>query len=72
MPAWIGWTTTTASAVKAAPTWNEWCAQQQRVLSHENHKHRQSQSIAFSERELARLSFVRWLYQQGRLDPGLF
>jgi hypothetical protein len=22
----------------------------------------------FSERELARLSFVRWLYQRGRLD----
>ena len=24
----------------------------------------------FSDRELARLSFARWLYQRGRLDPA--
>jgi hypothetical protein len=26
---------------------------------------------SFSERELARLSFVRWLYQRGRLDRSI-
>ncbi len=66
MPAWKGWTATAASAVKTAPTWDTWCARQRDALSREK---QQPESIAFSERELARLAFVRWLYQKGCLDP---
>jgi hypothetical protein len=31
---------------------------------------RQHASLPFSDREVARLSFMRWLYQTGRLDPA--
>jgi hypothetical protein len=66
MPAWRGWTATSAPGVITAPTWEEWCVRQRRVLGCERH---QQESISLGERELARLSFVRWLYQTGRLDP---
>jgi hypothetical protein len=59
MPIWKGWTATTG-----ARTWDEWCAQQQGAL-----RNQQRQDVPFSERELACLSFMRWLYQAGRLDP---
>jgi hypothetical protein len=67
---WRGWTAPSASAVIPAPTWDEWCARQQRILRREKHQQVcQQDGILFSERELARLSFVRWLYQRGHLDP---
>jgi hypothetical protein len=71
MQAWMGWTAASAPGVKTALTWNEWCGYQQRILGGEKHQQaRQQESIPFSDRELARLSFVRWLYQTGRLDPA--
>jgi hypothetical protein len=60
MEDWKGWT-----ATAGALTWDEWCARQQSVLRGEQHRR---QDVPFSERELTRLSFVRWLYQTGRLD----
>ncbi len=65
MPVWKGWTATSVPAVTCAPTWDAWCTHQQRALSR---KKQQPKTIAFSERELARLLFVRWLYQRGCLD----
>jgi hypothetical protein len=62
----MGWTATLAPAVKPAFTWDEWCTRQQRILGGERH---QQESAPFTDRELARLTFVRWLYQTGRLDP---
>jgi hypothetical protein len=62
----MGWTAASVPVLKTAPTWDEWSARQQNVLSREK---QQPKSIAFSERELARLAFVRWLYQKGCLDP---
>ena len=65
MQAWRGWTAI------AAPTWDDWCAHQQCNLRGEKYQQACLQeSIPFNERELARLSFVRWLYQRGRLDPA--
>ena len=63
MQAWSGWSGTSAPAVKVAPTWDEWRACQRRI-------ERPRESVSFSERELARLSFMRWLYQRGRLAPA--
>ena len=63
---WTGWTATTPTPTIRALTWAEWCARQQRALRDEQ---RQQQGIPFSERELACLSFVRWLCQTGRLGP---
>jgi len=72
--AWRGWTATSASAGTSgipAPTWEEWCAHQQRILHREQHQQVcQQGGILFSERELARLSFVRWLYQRASRDPA--
>jgi len=68
MRSWMGWRVAPATLTKAAPTWTQWCDLQQhrrraeRPQRHENDK-------PFGERELARLSFVRWLYQSGRLAP---
>jgi len=47
-----------------ACTWAEWCAWHQRA---QRAQQRQQERISFSDRELARLSFVRWLSQTGRL-----
>jgi hypothetical protein len=70
MRAWRGWTVTSASAINTAPTWEAWCAWQQRLLRREQLRHVcPYDSRPFSDRELARLSFVRWLYQRGHLDP---
>lgn len=63
--AWRGWTAITA------PTWEDWCAHQQRIMRGEERQQASSQeNIRFNERELARLCFVRWLYQRGRLGPA--
>jgi hypothetical protein len=69
MHAWRGWTAAEQAAVNTAPTWEEWCAWQRRLLGSEQRQQaRQHGSSPFSDRELARLSFVRWLYQTGCLD----
>jgi hypothetical protein len=69
MLAWKGWTAASDTAVSAAVTWDEWRTHQQRMLGSENRQPlTQREDVVFSERELARLSFVRWLYQTGRLN----
>jgi hypothetical protein len=50
-----------------ACTWAEWCAWHQRAQRAQRAQQRQQERISFSDRELARLSFVRWLSQTGRL-----
>jgi hypothetical protein len=71
MYAWSGWTAPTAAAVNAAPTWDEWRAAQRRLLGGEQRQHSpQRASHPFSARELAHLSFVRWLHHTGRLAPA--
>lgn len=75
MQVWKGWMATSATtsvpAVTAAPTWSDWCARQRCILSGENQQQAcQQERSQFSDRELARLSFVRWLYQSGCLDPA--
>ena len=71
MQTWRGWAAIPAPGVKTAFTWEEWRGFQVRILGREKHQQaRQQESMPFSKRELARLSFVRWLYQSGRLDPA--
>jgi hypothetical protein len=50
-----------------ACTWAEWCAWHQRTQRTQRAQQRQQERISFSDRELARLSFVRWLSQTGCL-----
>jgi hypothetical protein len=72
MQAWRGWTTTSAPAITAAPTWDGWRAFQRRLLRRAQPAVGPTEeSCPFSARELARLSFARWLYQRGRLDPAV-
>jgi hypothetical protein len=69
MQAWRGWTATAATPTTRttrARTWTEWYAWQQRPLRDEEGCH---EGVRFTAGELARLSFVRWLYQAGRLGP---
>jgi hypothetical protein len=69
MQAWRGWRATSASA--AAPTWDDWRACQRRLLPcAQREPGADEESSPFSDRELARLSFTRWLYQRGHLDPA--
>jgi len=70
MQTWRGWTTAAAATIRA-PTWAEWCAGHQRTLHEERLQALGAPTWrhAFSERDQARLSFVRWLYQTGRLGP---
>jgi hypothetical protein len=71
MEVWRGWTATSVPAVKSIPTWDDWCASQRRILGGEQQQQaRQPQSGHFTDRELARLSFLRWLYQQGVADTA--
>lgn len=67
MPVWMGWKASLAPGVKTAPTWDEWLARQQRIVSR---KQDGQEDEPFSERELARLLFVRWLYRRGSLNPA--
>ena len=64
--AWEGWTAASGTTTKMACTWAEWCAWHQRT---QRVAQRQQERIGFSDRELAHLSFVRWLSQTGRLAP---
>jgi hypothetical protein len=59
MRTWEGWLPASAMANTFRLTWDKWCALQRR-----------QEGIPFSDRELARLSFVRWLYHNytRRLD----
>jgi hypothetical protein len=69
MQVWRGWTAAGA-ATKPALTWAEWCAWHQHTRQEEQRDElRRQEGVPFSERERARLSFVRWLYQSGRLGP---
>jgi hypothetical protein len=67
MPVWMGWKASLAPDVKTALTWDEWVARQQRRVKREQHG---QANEPFSERELARLLFVRWLYQRGGLNSA--
>ncbi len=64
MHTWEGWTAASGTTTKMACTWAEWCVWHQRA---QRAQQRQQECISFSDRELARLSFVRWLSQTGRL-----
>jgi hypothetical protein len=69
MQPWRGWTATAQTAVTTAPTWEVWCTWQRRLLLSEQHRQEPPQEDSlFSERELAHLSFVRWLYHGGHFD----
>ena len=69
MEAWRRWLATSAPAGEAAPTWEEWRVRQRRLLSSEQRQPRSKREYSlFSERELARLTFVRWLQQRGARD----
>lgn len=71
MRTWEGWTATIGTTATRAPTWSEWRLQLQGNLSGEQRQdeQRQNHGTPFSQRQLARLSFVRWLYLTGRLGP---
>jgi hypothetical protein len=71
MPAWSGWTAMSSPIGITSSTWDEWCARQRRILRSDQHQQGPLQeSNLFGEREPARLSFVRWPPQCGRLDPA--
>jgi len=67
MHTWEGWLPASEMANTFRLTWDEWCALQRRRMDLEQ---RRQEGIPFSDRELARLSFVRWLYHNytRRLD----
>jgi hypothetical protein len=66
MQVWNGWTVAREAPTFKAPRWDEWLAQLQHVQQAGYH---QQKDLPFSEREMARLTFLRWLYLTGRLDP---
>jgi hypothetical protein len=68
MKPWRGWTADTAAI--QAPTWTEWSAAQHRTLPVvEQHDERcPPEDVRFSTQEWARLCFLRWLNQSGRLS----
>ena len=60
---------------KTALSWDEWRIYHQRASGaaqgeQAGEQAPQQECVALTERELARLAFVRWLYQTGRLDPA--
>jgi hypothetical protein len=71
MQTWKSWSVASAIDGNPAPTWDEWCARLRRIRSGEKRQQVcQHDNMPFSQRELARLSFVRWLYLRGCLDPA--
>ena len=70
MQVWKGWAAESETAVMAVLSWEDWCARLQRELGHEvpPPEHRRPGS-SLSDRELARLAFLRWLYDTGRIVP---
>jgi len=68
---WKSWSVASATNGNRAPTWDEWCARLRRTRSGEKRQQAcQQDNVPFSQREIARLSFVRWLYLRGSLDPA--
>lgn len=70
MRTWRGWATMVETPTAQALTWSEWRARSERIQPDaqpvmEPHPERP----LLTERELARLSFVRWLYESGRIGP---
>jgi hypothetical protein len=75
MQTWKSWSVASATGGNPAPTWDEWCARLRRIRSAEERQQarqqaRQQDNVPFSQRELARLSFVRWLYLRGCLEQA--
>lgn len=71
MQSWKSWSVASAIGGNLAPTWDEWCARLRRIRSGEMRKQAcQQNSVPFSQRELAHLSFIRWLYLRGCLEPA--
>jgi hypothetical protein len=70
MQVWKGWTAAGETPMIKAPSWDEWLTHQlQRVRQAEYHvEYHVRQDVQFSEHELARLMFLRWLHLTGRLD----
>ena len=70
MQVWKGWTAAGEAPMIKVPSWDEWLAQLQRVRQAEYHVRQdlQFQDVQFSEQEMARLMFLRWLHLTGRLD----
>ena len=64
MQVWRGWTAMASMSTIRALTWDEWCARQQCTLRDEQCW---QPGVSFSEQQLARLSFLRWLYHTDRL-----
>jgi hypothetical protein len=76
MQVWQGWTPYGEASAIRAPKWDEWVRKSQGVQHAGNHRQERLAEeqeapfeAQFTERELARLSFVRWLYLTGRLNP---
>jgi hypothetical protein len=71
MQIWKSWSVAAAIGGNPAPTWDEWCARLRRIRSGEMRQQAcQQDNMPFSQRELARLSFIRWLYLRGNLEPA--
>jgi hypothetical protein len=71
MQSWKSWSVASAIGGNLAPIWDEWCARLRRIRSGEMRKQAcQQNSVPFSQRELAHLSFIRWLYLRGCLEPA--
>lgn len=62
-PARRAWPLTATHLPNARPSWAEWSALQARRIE----RQRRFGDLPFSDRELARLTFLRWLYQTDRL-----
>lgn len=54
------------ATARAGPTWAEWSA----ALARQSVQGHWLGNSFFSDRELAHLTFVRWLYQTGRSLPA--
>jgi len=71
MQTWKSWSVAAAIGGNPAPTWDEWCARLRRIRSDEGRQQAcQQDNMPFSQRELTRLSFIRWLYLRGCLEPA--
>lgn len=79
MQGWRGWSPTSLSDTTRAPTWDEWrerlrCVQSGAAGIATRQDERRPEGVTFSARQLARLTFVRWLYRRGyfgdRLTPA--
>ena len=72
MHTWKGWAEETGSDAVVAPSWSEWSARMHRIATCDSQQHdRSRRDASFNQHELARLQFVRWLYDTGRLGSAL-